>query len=104
MQWVEQAYQLGGRTRYDTSLEIAKTFYPTPHEAAGLATGETYPDGLTGSVLCASRGGPLLLTPFGSLRPDTASYLGKAQPEALSVFGGRDVVGIDVRCELEALW
>lgn len=101
--WLESVTQLGGRTRYDTSLAIAKHFYPVPDSAAGIATGLQYPDGLTGSVLCAHQGGPLLLTPY-YLPSGTAAYLASGKPSELIIFGGRTVVDLPTRYQLEALW
>lgn len=102
--WIESVTQLGGHNRYDTSLAIAKQFYPVPSDAAGIATGLTYPDGLTGSVLCAYRGGPLLLTSPDDVPGPTAAYLATGKPDTMTVFGGRSAIGIDARCELESLW
>lgn len=96
--------RLAGPTRYETSLAIAREFWPTPTISAGMATGVVYPDALTGAVLCARRDGPLLITPPTSLHSGVASYLASGQPNKVTIFGGRSALSTDVRSAIEALW
>lgn len=94
--------RFAGDDRYDTSLAIAEGFYgPIAH--VGIATGANYPDALTGAALCALNGGPMLLTPPTSVRPDAAGYLADYEP-AVTIFGGRSAVSVDARYAIEALW
>ena len=58
-----------GSTRYETSANVAREFFDNP-EAAVLAYGENFPDGLCGGSLANSMGGPLLLV--ANNRPVTA--------------------------------
>ena len=53
--------RLSGATRYYTSVEIAKTFFPNTKKAV-LAYGENFPDGMCGGTLAYSMGAPVLLT------------------------------------------
>ena len=50
-----------GDSRYDTSVEIAKTFC-TDAEKAVVASGKNFPDGLCGGPLAAALNAPLVLT------------------------------------------
>ena len=52
--------RLGGQNRYETSALIAREFFPGS-EAVVLASGLSYPDGLSGGPLAASLEAPLLL-------------------------------------------
>ena len=56
--------RIGGATRYDTSVNVAKTFFKEP-KAAVLAFGANFPDGLCGGSLAYAMGGPLLLAANG---------------------------------------
>ncbi|MBN2841335.1 MAG: cell wall-binding repeat-containing protein, partial [Coriobacteriia bacterium] len=96
--------RLAGPTRYETSLAIAGEFWPTPSISAGVATGATFPDALTGAVLCADHNGPLLITPPTALHAGVASYLTGGRPPQVTVFGGTGAISTDVRCAIEALW
>ena len=53
--------RLSGDNRYQTSVEIAKTFFPNA-ESAVLAYGMNFPDGLSGGSLAYTLDAPLILT------------------------------------------
>ena len=54
-----QVERLAGTTRYDTGIAVAKT-WNNPKEVL-TASGDTYPDALTGSVLAAKQQKPLII-------------------------------------------
>lgn len=56
--------RIGGATRYETSTNVARTFFSKPSGAI-LAYGQNFPDGLCGGPLACSIGGPLILTANG---------------------------------------
>ena len=56
--------RIGGSTRYETSVNVAKKFFNMP-ESAVLAYGQSFPDGLCGGALAYELGGPLILTAEG---------------------------------------
>ncbi len=53
--------RLGGSNRFETSVLIAKTFFPSAQEAV-LAYAWNFPDGLCGGPLAAAMDAPLILT------------------------------------------
>lgn len=55
------AERIGGKHRYETSVNVAKTFFEDP-ESVVLAYGGNYPDGLCGGVLAQAVNAPLILT------------------------------------------
>ncbi len=55
------ASRTGGKTRYETSVNVARKFFNKP-ESGVLAYGQSFPDGLCGGVLAYAMGGPLILT------------------------------------------
>lgn len=63
-----------GTDRYDTARRVAQTFFDHPF-AVGIASGETFPDALSGGANVGLAGAPLLLSPAAQLAPTTASYL-----------------------------
>ena len=56
--------RIGGATRYETSVLIAKEFFSNPKYAV-LAYAENFPDGLCGGPLAINTNGPLILTKTG---------------------------------------
>lgn len=53
--------RLSGKSRYETSVNVAETFFETT-DTAVLASGKNFPDGLCGGPLAAALNAPLLLT------------------------------------------
>ncbi|MEV4514762.1 cell wall-binding repeat-containing protein [Dactylosporangium sp. NPDC049525] len=64
---------LYGQTEFETAVEVARYFFPTPATAA-VATATTWFDALTGGAMIGANGGPLLLGSAGDLGPATQAY------------------------------
>lgn len=67
------ATAVAGLNRYDTAVKVAEKFFSGP-TSVGLASGENFPDALSGGDHIGFRRGPLLLTPTSSLAPETKAY------------------------------
>ncbi len=78
--------RIGGKNRYETSVNIAQTFFEKP-ESITVATGTNYPDGLTGGPLAFSLGAPLVLLQKGS-NPAAEGLFDTVGPDKLLVYGG----------------
>lgn len=63
--------RIGGATRYETSTNVARTFFSNPSVVV-LAYGENFPDGLCGGPLANSMGGPLILAAKGKTKAANA--------------------------------
>jgi putative cell wall-binding protein len=55
-----QTQRISGETRYETSINIAKTFFADAENVV-LAFGEDFPDGLCGGSLASSMNAPVIL-------------------------------------------
>lgn len=90
------AEPLVGSNRFLTALTVAEELFEGP-PLVGIATGERFPDALTGGAYVAARGGPVLLSPIASLPSDVADYL-EAQPsiQAAYLFGGTAALSAEV--------
>ena len=75
-----------GESRYETSVEIAKTFC-SEVEFAVVASGKNFPDGLCGGPLAAALNAPLMLTADGKTDA-AADYMGANNVESGYVLGG----------------
>ena len=85
--------RLAGYDRYDTCLEIIKHFAPQGgYINVSIATGENYPDALTGAVLAAKNNTPLVLVERNSVKGTIADYLKGSAINKAYIFGGTAVV------------
>ncbi|MGD7043276.1 cell wall-binding repeat-containing protein [Jeotgalibacillus proteolyticus] len=88
----------GGKTRYDTAFEINQHLKMGTTNAYA-ATGEDFPDVLTGSALAAKRDAGILLVKKHKIPEATKNLL--ARYDAFSIFGSAGAVGEDVKSELD---
>lgn len=97
------AKRLQGDTRYDTGLEIAKEFFGSAN-GVFIASGDAFPDGLTGGVLANAAKSPLLLVNEKNTS-HAAGYVKSAGVKNITAIGGtaaisntalNAVVGIEV--------
>ncbi|WP_380170699.1 cell wall-binding repeat-containing protein [Kineococcus sp. DHX-1] len=81
--------QLAGNDRYETAGLVAQqftssAFFKDATTIVGVATGENWPDALSGSALMAYAGGPMLLTAKGSLPDSTKNAINVLKADASS--------------------
>lgn len=101
--------RLGGATRYQTSLEIAK-YADNKHALQPgtpvFATGENFPDALAGGVLAAEKGAPLLLvSPDTAVNHDALNWINStdAFDNTAYVLGGTDAVSETVSADIASV-
>ena len=82
--------RIEGATRYYTSVNIAKTFFPNAKTAV-LAYAQNFPDGLSGGCLACSMNAPLILTSNGKQAPAVA-YAKEAGITGGAVLGGTGLI------------
>jgi hypothetical protein len=81
----DTVFRVGGTNRFKTAVAASRTEWSDagstvhdgrqPAKAVVLTRSDTFADALAGAPLATDRQGPLLLTPVGSLNPDTASEI-----------------------------
>ena len=98
--------RLSGPDRYATAVAVARVIAGDGPSSVYLASGTTYPDGLSVAPLAAAEGAVVLLTDGASMPAATAAFLASADPDGQSTIavGGaaakaapraRSVVGAD---------
>jgi putative cell wall-binding protein len=98
--------RLDGEDRYDTSAVVAQILFDKP-DTVFLATGENYPDALSGAAAAGSIGAPVLLVRPNGL-PDpirdalTADFL-PLKPSRFIVLGDEKAVSNTVLDQIKAL-
>ena len=78
--------RIGGQNRFETSVNVARALFDKP-QAAVLAYGQTFPDGLCGGALAHSMNGPLILVANGKTQYAEA-YMKEKGISAGAVLGG----------------
>lgn len=82
--------RIAGPNRYDTALAIANhgVGVGLGWNNVGIASGEVFPDALSGGCAQGQTGAPLLLTPGRALYSAVGAQLAAANPETVRVYGG----------------
>ena len=80
------AKRLYGDTRYETGIAIAKEFFKSA-KSVYIASGDAFPDGLTGGVLANKEGAPLLLVNENNTT-QAADYVKSAGVNKVTAIGG----------------
>jgi putative cell wall-binding protein len=97
------ATPLQGADRYATAAAVAAAIFSAP-TSVGLASGETFPDALSGGAYQAHAGGPILLTASTVLPSSTNTYLSGAKTTitATDIFGGDAALSASVQAAITA--
>lgn len=69
------ATEIVGADRYETATKLATTYFGSSPTVVALASGEAFPDALSGGAHIARLGGPILLTRPDALPPVASSWL-----------------------------
>lgn len=94
--------RVAGPDRYATAAALAG-YYPTGGAVAYVASGENYPDALSGAALAGRDGAPVLLSRADSLPSATADALRRLAPQRIVVLGGPPAVSDGVLAQLRQL-
>ena len=91
-----------GQNRYETAARIATTSWKTAGTVV-VASGENFPDALSGGAYAGGQGAPVVLTKRWSLPSATAEALATLRPTRIVVVGGSSAVSWQVQRELAAV-
>ncbi|MBW3550683.1 MAG: cell wall-binding repeat-containing protein, partial [Proteobacteria bacterium] len=84
------------------AANVVTDAFPDPVSTAFVATGQEFPDALSGVPAAARYEAPLLLTEHGGLPTPTKAALQALQPERIVILGGDVAVSDDVQQELKS--
>lgn len=94
----DEVTRIAGSDRYSTSVAIAKKF--TSPSSAYVATGEAFPDALTGGARAGGVDAPLLLTRRFTLPGGVDQQLTRLAPADVYVLGGTTAITSRVQSEI----
>ncbi|MCS5732752.1 cell wall-binding repeat-containing protein [Herbiconiux daphne] len=95
--------RIQGADRFDVSVAIAQTAYPSGAKAVYIATGAGYADALSAGPAAIRDGAPLLLTAQASLPAAVANEITALKPGKIVIVGGPNSVSPAVEQQLKAL-
>jgi putative cell wall-binding protein len=88
--------RINGADRYAVAVKISQQAFPSGAPVVYLATGEDYPDALSAGAAAAEAGGPLLITPRGTLPASVAAEIRRLAPSKVVLVGGPNAVSTAV--------
>jgi len=96
---------LSGKRRYETSARISNVgWHSDLAQTVVLGRGDLPIDALTGSVLAAQKGAPILLTESTNLTAPIAKELSRLKPETIYILGGESAISTEVEDTLRDIY
>ena len=92
--------RIGGENRYETAQLLASASFDAGVDVAFIASGENFPDALSGAAAAADLGGPVLLTRGASVPAETLLALNELNPDDIVILGGVNAVSDAVKTSL----
>jgi hypothetical protein len=91
--------RLAGDSRYATAAAISKESFPNTGGTVFLASGETFPDALSGGPAAGTQAGPILLSRQKGLPQETIAELQRLAPHKIYILGGEAALSADVAAQ-----
>ncbi|WP_347756054.1 cell wall-binding repeat-containing protein [Agrococcus sp. ProA11] len=92
--------RLAGGNRFETSVAISQQGYPDGADVVYVASGLTFPDGLTAAPAAASDDAPLLLTMPDAVPSSVMEEIERLSPDLIVIVGGEPSVSAAVAADL----
>jgi minor extracellular protease Epr len=89
---LKEPMRIGGKDRYEVAVNIYNKFFQQT-DRLFLATGSTFADALTGSVLITKENSTILLTGKESLPPSVSAALANKNDTSYVILGGTGSIG-----------
>ena len=93
--------RIGGADRFETSLEVSK-YFNLAGKIACIATGNDFPDALTGSLYAANNNASIILT-NKTLSDNELTYIKNNKLLRATIFGGEGAVSKEIEQQLSQL-
>ena len=99
---VSSVSRISGKTRYETSVQIANNYYSNP-EFVLLASGENFADALSGTALANKLNAPIVLSQKTKTPDELISYLRNKKINTLYILGGNGSIGNAVERQIKSV-
>ncbi|MFJ6113703.1 cell wall-binding repeat-containing protein [Agrococcus sediminis] len=97
------ATRVSGPDRYATAVQVSRRTFATTAPVVYLASGQDFPDGLAAGPAAAHEGGPVLLTPQGSIPQAVLDEIRRLRPAKVVIVGAEPSVSAAVQTAVQAL-
>jgi putative cell wall-binding protein len=94
--------RFGGADRYEVSAALSASRFGATTPVVYIASGEVFPDALSGSAAAGAAGGPVLLVTKNSVPTSVADELRRLTPGKVVILGGTNTVSQAVEDTLDA--
>ena len=102
--WTDEApVRVGGADRYAVAAAASRHAFPGPLESVFVASGQVWPDALTGGAAAAIAGSPMLITPADRVPEAVESELRRLAPSRILLLGGPASVGASTEAALSRI-
>ncbi|MCS5713965.1 cell wall-binding repeat-containing protein [Herbiconiux sp. CPCC 205716] len=95
--------RLAGADRFEVSAAVSKDAFKDGAAIVTIASGENFPDALSGGAVAGHDGGPLLLVRRDGIPAAIKTELARFKPDKIRVLGGVNAVGEAVAAELATI-
>lgn len=95
--------RIEGDNRYATAVELSRRTFSANAPAVVIASGEDYPDALTGSALAGAEKGALLLTPKSALISVVEAELKRLNPARVYIMGSSAAISPAVESRIKTV-
>ena len=95
--------RIGEADRYVVSAAVSRGVFAQHPAVAYVASGEVFPDALSGSAAAGLLGGPVLLVTKSSIPADVKTELDRLAPDRIIVLGGVNAVAESVATSLTSI-
>jgi len=92
--------RIAGDDRYLTSVKVSEAMFPKGAAVVVIATGQDYPDALTGGVLAHAEGGPILLV-SDTIPAATGAEIARLKPRRAIILGSVSAVSAGIESSLK---
>lgn len=99
---VTDTVRIAGSDRYDVSAAVSASYFPDRVDTVFVASGEAFPDALSGSASAISNGSPVLLVTKNDIPASVAVELERLDPTRIVVLGGANTIDESVAANLTA--
>lgn len=96
--------RLGGTTREETAIAIAKEGWPSGASTVILASSEAWADALASAPLARKNDAPLLLTQCDQLLPSVQNELQALHPQKIIIVGGTGSINGQIEGSLKTIY
>jgi putative cell wall-binding protein len=93
--------RIDGGDRYAVSASVSKQVFPVARPVVYVASGEVFPDALSGSAAAGRLDGPVLLVKKDAVPADVATELGRLTPLSVVILGGKNTISAAAQAEID---